>query len=146
LVDLYALPRSFPGHGEAIAQGLNGAAKAAHIEQAWKADIGKPNFFPSIQVYEFEALILTRPSVLADWYPEHSNHIEQLRTECATFRTPEDINETKDGSPSHRIIKYVPNYVKEDGYRFLQTIGVHELKAHCPRFKIWLEQCEASFH
>ena len=62
LVDLYALPGTFPGHDQAIAQGLTGRRKAEHIEQAWKTDIGHLNFFPYIQVHEFEALILTRPS------------------------------------------------------------------------------------
>src|ERR1019366_3935989 len=50
LIDLYALPKSFPGHNEAIAQGLTGGKKAALIEQTWKAGIGQPNFFPYIQV------------------------------------------------------------------------------------------------
>lgn len=145
LIDLYALPKDFPGHAEAIAQGLAAGGKAAHIEQAWKAGIGHTNFFPYMQVHEFEALVLTRPTVLADLYEEHAASIEQLRAECAPFHTPEDINERKETSPSHRIKTRVPNYVKEDGFRFLQSIGVPELKAHCPRFKAWLERCEVFF-
>jgi hypothetical protein len=145
LVDLYALPKDFPGHADSIAKGLTGSSKATRIEQAWKADIGRPNFFPYIQVHEFEALVLTRPSKLANLYAEHAANIERLRVECAPFRTPEEINETKEGSPSHRIKACVPNYVKEDGFRFLQDIGIPELKAHCPRFRAWLDRCENSF-
>jgi hypothetical protein len=145
LIDLYALPVSFPGNKEAIAQCLTGGMKAAHIEQAWKLGIGRANFFPYIQVHEFEALVLTRPSALAEFYPEHSAGIEKLREECATFPTPEDINETKATSPSHRILARVPTYQKIDGFRHLQDIGVAELKAHCPRFKLWLERCENFF-
>jgi hypothetical protein len=146
LVDLYALPKSFPGHEEADMQGLKAGTKAAQIEQAWRADIGEQSFFPYIQSHEFEALVLTRPGVLADLHVEHAANIEQLRIECAGFRTPEDINETKETSPSHRIKNRVPSYVKEDGFRFLQTIGIAELKAHCPRFRVWMEQCETFFH
>ena len=145
LIDLYALPTSFPGHSEAIAQGLTGGRKAARIEQAWKADIGHPNFWPYIQVHEFEALILTRPSALTAFYPEHAVGIEQLRKECAPFQTPEEINEVKATSPSHRILARIPTYRKIDGFRHLQDIGAAELKAHCPRFKMWLEQCETLF-
>lgn len=145
LIDLYALPRLFPGHEKAITLGLTGGRKAEHIEQAWKADIGHPNFFPYLQVHEFEALILTRPSALKEYYPEHSAGIEQLRKECASFRTPEDINEAKETSPSHRILAGVPTYQKADGFRHLQDIGLRELKAHCPRFKAWIEQCEKCF-
>lgn len=145
LIDLYALPVSFPGNKEAIVQGLAGGMKAAHIEQAWKLGIGHANFFPYIQVHEFEALILTRPSALAEFYPEHAAGIERLREECAPFPTPEDINETKATSPSHRILARVPTYRKIDGFRHLQDIGVAELKAHCPRFKVWIERCEAFF-
>jgi Domain of unknown function (DUF4276) len=144
-IDLYALPASFPGHGDALALGLGGSKKAAHIEQAWKTEIGKANFFPYIQVHEFEALILTRPSVLEEFYPEHAIGIEKLRQECAPFQTPEDINETKATSPSHRILARVPTYHKIDGFRHLQNIGLPELKTHCPRFKHWLGRCEIFF-
>ena len=145
LIDLYALPPNFPGFGEAIAQGLTGGKKAAHIEDAWKADIGIKNFFPYIQVHEFEALILTRPSALKEYYPEHSIAIEQLSKDCAPFHAPEDINEVKATSPSHRIRARVPTYQKIDGFRHLQDIGLDELKAHCPRFKTWIEKCERFF-
>jgi hypothetical protein len=145
LIDLYALPASFPGHNEAIARGLTGGKKAAHIEQAWKAGVGQANFFPYIQAHEFEALVLTRPSVLAEFYPEQAAGIEKLRTECAPFLTPEDINETKATSPSHRILAHVPTYQKIDGFRHLQDIGLPEIKAHCPRFKQWLDRCETFF-
>ncbi len=145
LIDLYALPASFPGHEEAIALGLTGGKKAAHIEQAWKAGTGHANFFPYIQAHEFEALVLTRPSVLAGFYPEHAAGIEKLRVECASFATPEEINETKATSPSHRILAHVPTYQKIDGFRHLQDIGLPEIKAHCPRFKEWLDRCETFF-
>jgi hypothetical protein len=145
LIDLYALPALFPGHQAATTSGLTGGKKAGYIEEAWKADIGHPNFFPYIQVHEFEALILTRPSALGDFYPEHSDGIEQLETECAPFHTPEDINEEKATSPSHRILARIPTYRKLDGFRHLQDIGLPELKAHCPRFKAWIEQCERFF-
>ncbi|MDB6131706.1 MAG: hypothetical protein JWM04_2813, partial [Verrucomicrobiales bacterium] len=108
-------------------------------------DIGRPNFHPYIQVHEFEALILTRPSVLKDYYPEHSLGITELCLECESFTTPEEINESKDTSPSHRILKRVPRYTKIDGFRHLQEIGIAALKDRCPRFRSWLEQCEKSF-
>lgn len=145
LIDLYGLPKTFPGFEQVVAQGIAGGRKAEHIEQAWKADIGHQNFFPYIQVHEFEALILTRPSALNEFYPEHAAGIEQLRNDCAPFRTPEDINEVKATSPSHRILAQVPTYRKIDGFRHLQDIGVTEVKAHCPRFKLWLEKCETFF-
>ncbi|HXR07757.1 MAG TPA: DUF4276 family protein [Candidatus Acidoferrum sp.] len=145
LIDLYGLPARFPGHEKAMSSGLTAGRKAEFVEQAWKDDIGHPNFFPYIQAHEFEALILTRPSALTEFYPEHSAGIEQLRKECASFRTPEDINEVKATSPSHRILARVPTYQKIDGFRHLQDIGLQELKAHCPRFKAWMAQCEKFF-
>jgi Domain of unknown function (DUF4276) len=144
-IDLYALPKDFPGHAASIAQDLAGGQKAGRIEQAWKEDIGRPNFFPYIQVHEFETLVLTRPSELANLYAEHAASIEELRIECAGFLTPEDINETREGAPSHRIKARVPNYVKVEGFRFLQSIGIPELKARCPRFCAWIERCERFF-
>ncbi|MEO8427887.1 MAG: DUF4276 family protein [Verrucomicrobiota bacterium] len=145
LIDLYALPAGFPGYQKAVAQGFAGGKKASHIEQAWKADIGHSSFFPYIQIHEFEALILTRPSALKEYYPEHSAGIEQLGKECALFHTPEDINEVKATSPSHRILARVATYQKFDGFRHLQDIGMPELKAHCPRSKAWTDRCETFF-
>jgi hypothetical protein len=145
LIDLYALPNSFPGQEEANTQGLGGGSKAARIEQAWKMDLGHPNFFPYVQVHEFEALILTRPSALREYYPEPAAGIEKLRKECGSFQTPEDINEAKSTSPSRRILAHVPSYQKIDGFRHLQDIGLPELKVHCPRFATWIGQCEKFF-
>ena len=145
LIDLYALPTSFPGCTEANSLGFSGSKKASHIETKWTADIGISNFYPYIQVHEFEALILTRPSVLLEFFPEYASQIEKLRTDCARFRTPEEINETRDQSPSHRILTSVMAYQKTDGYRHLQSIGIGELKAHCPKFKEWIELCERGF-
>jgi hypothetical protein len=53
LIDLYALPSTFPGHDEAIARNLTGGGKAEHIEQAWRADIVHPNFSP---IFKFMSL------------------------------------------------------------------------------------------
>ncbi|MGO8699069.1 MAG: DUF4276 family protein [Limisphaerales bacterium] len=145
LIDLYGLPAQFPGYKDTVTQGLTGNRKAAHIESAWKADVCHGNFFPYIQVHEFEALILTRPSTLSEFYPEHAVGIEQLRKECMSFQTPEDINEVQATSPSHRILAQIPTYRKIDGFRHLQDIGLPELKAHCPRFKAWVEKCERFF-
>lgn len=145
LIDLYALPPTFPGCSEAITEGLTGGRKAERVEAAWKTDIGHLNFYPYIQVHEFEALILTRPSALKEYYPEYGIGIEQLRNDCVPYHTPEDINELKATSPSHRILARVPTYRKIDGFRHLQDIGVAEIKAHCPRFKAWLERCETFF-
>ena len=141
-IDLYALPLDFPGQNEANAQSLKSVAKAARIEQAWKADINRPNFFPYIQVHEFEALILTRPSVLEGYYPESRNGIRRLGQDCSSFSSPEEINETRETSPSHRILHWLPSYQKIDGFRHLQEIGVAELKTHCQHFRAWLDQCE----
>lgn len=108
LIDLYALPTSSPGSSEANAQHLTGGHKASHIELEWKTDIGHANFFPYIQVHEFEALILTRPSVLEAYYPENAAGIAQLRTECAGFITPK---------PSTTQKRLRPRTASSDGSR-----------------------------
>src|SRR6185437_16536124 len=104
------------GTEQAKLQGYTGAKKAGQIEQGWKTDLGHLNFFPYIQVHEFEALVLTRPSALKGYYPENAADIERLGRECESFRTPEDINEVKATSPSHRILAHIPAYRKIDGF------------------------------
>ena len=51
LIDLYALPVTFPSLTQANQQMLTGGKKANLIEQGWKADVGRGNFFPYIQVH-----------------------------------------------------------------------------------------------
>lgn len=70
MLDLYALPRDFPGFADA-ARSADPYERVRRIEQALGEDIGQHRLIPYIQLHEFEALLLSDPEKF-DWhYIEH---------------------------------------------------------------------------
>lgn len=56
MLDLYALPRSFPGWDDANRQN-SWRERVSVLEEAFKDDLGDSRFIPYIQPHEFEALL-----------------------------------------------------------------------------------------
>lgn len=78
MLDLYALPNKFPKLD--IAQQIpNPYEKVKFLENAWFEDINDNRFIPYIQLHEFEALILSEPSKLADRFPEYQKEGDLIR-------------------------------------------------------------------
>ena len=64
-------------------------------------------FIPYVQLYEFESLLYSDILKLATFYPDKNNEILELSSHVAGLN-PEDINDRRETSPSHRIIKFIP--------------------------------------
>lgn len=57
---------------------------------------------------------------------------------------PEDINDSPQTSPSHRLRRLVPSYRKSvDGLDAIEWVGLHVVRALCPRFDPWLSCLES---
>lgn len=141
LYDLYHLPTDFPGY-DTRPPG-SGHLKAKHLEQAFEQDIRSPRFRAQLQVYEFEAFLFVNPERTAALFPEsdQSNKIREIRE---TFSTPEDINDGPNTAPAKRIKALYPKYDKElYGTLAVLEVGLDELRAECPHFRIWLEWLES---
>jgi hypothetical protein len=101
-------------------------------------------FIPYIQMYEYEALLFTRPEVIAEVVlrPDLAPKLAAIRKE---FKTPEEINDSPKTAPSKRIEKLHPAYEKPlHGSVAAKRIGIDAMIPDCPHFKEWLEKLLAT--
>lgn len=144
MLDLYALPNDFPEFAESQNKS-NPYQKVEQLETAWANDIKNPRFIPYIQLHEFEALILSDPSKLAERFPDYQVNIQQLLADCEKFPSPELINDGSTTAPSKRINKFIPGY--EDAKvsvapLIAKKIGLLAIRQKCPHFDAWISQLE----
>jgi hypothetical protein len=144
MVDLYALPREFPGW--ARADGLNTPQdRVSVLEAAFKADFADNRFFPYIQLHEFEALLYCDLSELQLRVTGSQSGLLKLSQEVAGMN-PEEIDEGQHTAPSKRIIHHVPIYEKAKvrvGASAAAAIGLATLRSKCPHFNKWMTDLEA---
>lgn len=142
MIDLYGLPKNFPGYREAMGF-KDPYQRVESLEYALAKDIGDPRFIPYIQLHEFEALILAAPQKLGTQFIEHDAAIRRLVTMANSFNSSELINDKPQTAPSKRIIKEIPEYNKVvAGTIVAHNIGLHTIRAKCQHFDQWLNKLE----
>jgi len=143
MFDLYALPDDFPKYEESI-KILRPYEKVVFLENAMQEDIADFRFVPYIQLYEFEALILSNPQNLEYEYFDRENEIAALQKQLEQHdNNAELINEGKYTAPSKRILKLIPEYDKVSvGAALASMEGMDNLKQHCRHFRDWIEKLE----
>lgn len=152
MVDYYALPQSgekaWPGRAEASQKIF--PEKAFFIENALLMDISsemgvsfkKDRFIPYIMMHEFEGLLFSNSKKLGKGIgkPELSSKFQAIRDQ---FKTPEEINDSPETSPSKRIKNLIPSYEKPlMGTLAILEIGLDAIRQECPLFRRWLERLE----
>jgi len=136
--DYYKLPTSFPGF-EIKSHSLTIYQKVEHLENCFRSDIAQDKFLPFIMIHEFEALLYTSPSITSRMLGIQEIDFQQN----ISTTNPEEINDTYDTSPSHRIFKVKPDYKKTiDSYQILKEIGLKALREKCRHFNDWLTKIE----
>jgi uncharacterized protein DUF4276 len=144
MIDLYALPADFPGYSEA--KKLNQAdRRITALEEAFASEIGDPRFIPYLQLHEFEALLLSKPSAFSTYYEGHDQEIQELAKIRERFKTPEHIDDGFETAPSKRIGQAIPAYLGAKptaGPIIAARIGLETLRSRCPHFGAWLERLE----
>lgn len=151
MFDLYALPTSWPGRGDAARRGLQDRNAADYIEQ----QIGEAvlseipprgqqlNFIPYLSVYEFEALLFSDPTVLAGVTggSDDARKFQEVLDGCGEC---EKINDHFDTKPSARISHIAARYQKRiDGVTVASRIGLQKIREQCPHFGAWVARLEA---
>jgi hypothetical protein len=143
MIDLYALPKEFPGWDEAHRK-TKPADRVTALEKALGDEFGRLRFVPYIQLHEFEALLYCNLGELQRRIIGSEQGIADLMTEVAHLQ-PEDINEDSTTAPSKRIIRHIPVYEKSKvrvGARAAAAIGLANLRMKCPHFGAWLTKLE----
>lgn len=136
MLDYYALPASFPGRAQPV--GNTAEQKVRSVEAAWEADLSSPRFRAYLSVHEFEALLFSEPTAIAEGFarPELAADLAGIR---AAFTTPEEINDHPDTAPSARLEALYPRYSKPFfGTLIARRIGIAAMEAQCPHFAGWV--------
>lgn len=146
LLDLYALPTSFPGF--AAAQKLSDVyqrvrALEVALHQAIVADAGcrSEQFLPHIQPYEFEGLLFSDVVALCKTESAWSGSFAALSSVRAAAETPEHINDGFDTKPSKRLehLLHHPGYRKTlHGPKAAERITLAVMERECVHFGAWM--------
>jgi len=141
MLDLYRLPRDYPGWEPRA--GETGTVRAARIETAMRGEVPEPRFLPYLQVHEFEALVLSDLDALAAHFPKDGQSAAGRLRKSMANTAPEDINLGQDTAPSKRILAAIPGYAKAvDGPAITARIGMAQLCQRCPHFAQWVDSLE----
>jgi hypothetical protein len=148
MVDFYGMPSDWPGRVESKSF-KDYKDKAYKIEQALLNDIigqmgdswNPAQFIPYVQMHEFEALLFSNVSVLAENNPSVSDSFANI---VKSFSCPEEINDNYETCPSPRIKQHIANYDKRvDGIIKAQNIGLKTMRRECPHFNEWITRLES---
>ena len=144
MFDLYGLPADFPSYENAV-RVSNPYDCVRALEHALKEDISDPRFIPYLQLYEFEALLLSDPQKLDSQFYDHGVGIQKLVEIASGFESPEHINDGINTAPSKRITDAIPEYERmkaSAGPIVAEKIGLPTLRLQCEHFGEWIGQLE----
>lgn len=136
MLDYYGLPATFPGRHSP--QGKTALDRVRFVEEAWAIDINNRRFLPYLSLHEFEALLFSEPTAIADGFskPELATELNSIR---ASYPNPEEINDHPTTTPSARLKQIFGSYSKPlFGSRIAQKISIKTMTTHCPHFANWV--------
>ncbi len=143
MFDFYGLPRDFPGlSSQPVGPDVN--ARVAHLEEAMKEALQDWRFLPNLVKHEFEALVFASLDSLEALATEQTQREGLVRLrEVLKTREPEDVNDAKETSPSHRLEREFPGYQKTlHGPLCIEDAGLQKVRSQCPRFDAWVKKLE----
>jgi len=140
MLDYYGLPVDFPG--KRALRGGSPYQRVAHLEDAFRRDIGDPRFFPFLTLHEFEALLFAQPEQIVQTFPQ-ARMATRLIQEVSAL-PPEEIDEGQTTHPAARIGRYLPRYRKRlHGPIIARRIGLQTIRDRCPHFDEWVSKLES---
>jgi hypothetical protein len=141
MIDFYGLPPDFPGI-DSLPAG-NGYERVRHLEQAFANDIDVDRFRPFLTLHEYEALLFSRPEMIADAFPKQAV-TKQLQKIRRRFSSPEEINQGRETHPAARITSLVTGYRKPfHGTLIAKRIGLAQIRRECAHFAEWVAWLES---
>ncbi len=142
LVDFYGFRDRGLGGPDALQIRISEAVDSL-IKRNWN----KSRVFPYVQYHEFESLLFADVDAFSRLSKTSDMMLQELTRIRSQFPTPEDINDSRDSTPSKRIAGVIPRYNKGvDGLELATAIGLDKMRTECPRFGVWLEHLESLAH
>ncbi len=145
MIDLYGLPRGFPGKNRHTRNPANPIAYVKALEKEFANDIGDPRFVPHLQLHEYETLLFADPDAFEIAFDDCQAAVAALKAIAASVPTIEHINDGKTTAPSKRIIDVLPAYEglkATAGPDIAVVIGLRVLRQKCPHFDAWIHRLE----
>lgn len=117
------------------------------LENAMLQDIDdnlQNRYLPYIQLHEFEGLLFNDIKIFYEQIPKNELvGIDELKKTFKDFDNPEMINDTRETSPSHRLMRIVKGYNKVVyGNILADAIGLENIRNKSSRFNNWLNKIE----
>jgi Domain of unknown function (DUF4276) len=149
-LDLYGLDTSFPSFIDAkekvqLADRLAILESALHDAIVAHIECRPERFIPHIQPHEFEGLLFSDTTTLAQIEPGWIGSSFSLAAVRKAFATPEHINDSYETKPSRRLETMLqPGYKKtRHGPIVAERIGIVRMEAECPHFCGWMRKLRA---
>jgi hypothetical protein len=145
MIDLYALPRDFPGKDNHIRDPSNPTPYIEALEKAFGDDIADRRFIPYLQLHEYETLLFADPDAFQIGFENCDREVEQLKAIAASVSNIEHINDGYLTAPSKRINEVIPGYKGRKasaGPDIAEYSGLDIIRAKCPHFDSWLSRLE----
>jgi hypothetical protein len=147
VVDLYKLPKDWPGNDEATRK-LAPFERVCALETAAFKDIRDRRFIPFVMLHEYEAIFFADIDKILVRYPDRQaavasikNDLKDQHAACAEW-----INDNPMSAPSKRIIRHLPEYEFEKaaaGPLIAAAVGLPVIRSKCPHFASWLDLLES---
>jgi len=108
------------------------------------ADDLQHRFIPYLQLHEFEGLLFNELRIFYEQIPIGDIvNKEELEKTFETFQNPEMINNNRNTSPSHRLMRIIRGYNKVVyGDILAEAIGLTKIRDKSPRFNNWISRLE----
>jgi hypothetical protein len=105
----------------------------------------KHRYLPYIQLHEFEGLLFNDIKIFYEQIsPNDLVGKAELEKIFKDFDNPELINDNRETSPSHRLMRIIKGYNKVIyGNILAEAIGLENIRNKSNRFNKWLEKIEA---
>ncbi len=143
--DFYGLTNDFPGYQEALSKKTI-SEKLSCLQDSFSQDIDNIRLMPYVQLYEFEALLYSNPSILDETMQIYSfkSKLNQLNEISNAYASPEEINNNPNTAPSKRVLNLYEGYEKiTHGCDAAELIGLPSMREKCKLFNQWLNTLEA---
>jgi hypothetical protein len=131
--DFYGFQRKQPGETK---QGLEARMLAAMPPTC------RERCIPYVQMHEFEGLLFSSPSVIADVLQRQGLKAWAAVIVQACGGNPEAINDRPETAPKHRLQQHSNYRQTTHGPLIAEQIGLPSLRQHCAGFDAWLTQLE----
>ena len=148
MIDLYALPNDFPKLKDAEEYYNNKYRYVSFLEEAFYEDIGYKNFFPYIQLHEYETLLFCDiDSIVDEFFDLEDNKLyEKIIKDIQVYDNIELINDSKETAPSKRLDRYTNGEYcgrkTTASINILKNIDIEIIKDRCKHFNAWLEKIQ----